>query len=108
MYICDDCDSIFEEPRVIRERIEHLPDIGEEYVVAECHECGSGHFKIARECACGEFMHGSNVMCKACRKTLSTRIKMAINALCLSADEMAQIDEWWSDYGLERIDEWQE
>ena len=56
MYICNECEEVFEQPKVVVER--HPWGMGyAEEEFCECPCCGSGNFEEAEECSlCGEYV----------------------------------------------------
>lgn len=77
MYICMDCGDVFEEPRMVKER---MPDYWgapawEEY--GTCPFCGSVEYTEARRCdRCGAYMgegnaYGFITICDLCLEDLT-------------------------------------
>jgi len=73
-YICDHCDTPFDEPVVVAHR-ENLGEFTREYFDGVCPICGCDSFSDADLCPkCGEAKMATEILCKRCRDEFIKRI----------------------------------
>jgi len=91
-YICDHCDTPFDEPVVVAHR-EDLGEFTREYFDGVCPICGCDSFSDADICPkCGDAKLTKEILCKRCRDELKQRFTDFADTL--TAEEEQQLDDW--------------
>lgn len=92
MYICEHCGTPFDIPRVVKTV---FWDDGRRVIDKEaiCPVCCWPEFFPADICpGCREYKDRRDILCTACRRSLSARFRRFADGL--TAEEEAQLDDW--------------
>lgn len=103
-YVCEICDTVFDEPVDRSEIFSHDGEFYEHYSHSVCPVCASTRFKRAETCLCGNFMGRGDNLCPQCKESLRERFK----AFCedLSFSELNELNDMLDGLPLQEALRW--
>lgn len=102
-YICDICDTRFDEP--VRRRASCVI-LGQRLAYEEefCPVCESPRFEKADRCTCNNTKLEEETMCRECRQEFARKVCRFFDAL--SPEELEQFDAWMDGESIENRRKW--
>jgi len=105
MYLCEVCDTAFDEP-VIYHGIDRMREITRPYTEELCPICGEPYFTKAERCRCGMgYRRKWESLCKPCRLVLLSRVNDFFDTL--GVEEAEQFDSWMEADSISNRRNWQ-